>query len=65
MQEKKLRVKQIRSGYSRVPKHRKTLRALGLGRIGKTSVLPNNPSVRGMLHQVDYLIEVASVEEKE
>lgn len=65
MQSNKLRVEQVRSGISRVPKHRKTLRALGLGRIGKVSVLTDNECVRGMIKQVEYLVKVSPVQGSE
>ena len=42
-----LRVTQVRSGIGTKPKHRGTLRALGLGRIGKTRTLPDSPGVAG------------------
>ena len=42
-------VTQIRSGAHAKPKTRGTLRALGLGRIGKTNTLPDRPEIRGML----------------
>ncbi len=57
-----LRVTQVRSGIGTKPKHRGTLRALGLGRIGKTNVLPDRPEIRGMIAKVPHLI---SVEEDE
>lgn len=65
MPSSKLRVEQVGSGVSRVPKHRKTLRALGLGRIGKVSVLPDNPCVQGMIKQVEYLLVVSPAPEGE
>lgn len=58
-----LRVKQIRSGIGHAATMRKTLAALGLNRHQKTVVLPDNPSVRGMLFKVRHLIEVMPVEE--
>ena len=51
-----LTVKQIRSAIGSKPKHRGTLRALGLGRIGKTNTLPDSPEIRGMIHKVAHLI---------
>ena len=51
-------VKQVRSGIGSIPKHRGTLRALGLGRIGKTNTLPDRPEIRGMIHKVAHLIDV-------
>ncbi|MBA51206.1 MAG: 50S ribosomal protein L30 [Acidimicrobiaceae bacterium] len=53
-----LTVKQIRSAIGSKPKHRGTLRALGLGRIGKTNTLPDRPEIRGMIHKVAHLIDV-------
>lgn len=53
-----LRVKQVRSGIGRIPKHRATLRALGLRRIGQVVVKRDTPQIRGMIKAVDYLVEV-------
>jgi large subunit ribosomal protein L30 len=53
-----LTVKQVRSSIGSKPKHRGTLRALGLGRIGKTNTLPDRPEIRGMIHKVAHLIDV-------
>jgi large subunit ribosomal protein L30 len=51
-------VKQVKSAIGEKPKTRGTLRALGLGRIGKTNTLPDRPEIRGMIHRVPHLIEV-------
>ncbi|MDQ3569944.1 MAG: 50S ribosomal protein L30 [Actinomycetota bacterium] len=53
-----LRVVQVRSGIGTKPKHRGTLRALGLGRIGKANTLPDRPEVRGMIARVPHLVAV-------
>jgi large subunit ribosomal protein L30 len=37
------------------------LRALGLGRIGKTNTLPDRPEIRGMLSRVPHLVTVEEV----
>jgi large subunit ribosomal protein L30 len=58
MAEQSLSVTQIRSGIGTKPKHRGTLRALGLGRIGRTNVLPDRPEIRGMIARVPHLVEV-------
>jgi large subunit ribosomal protein L30 len=57
-----LRVRQVRSGIGAKPKHRGTLRALGLGRIGKTNTLPDRPEIRGMIARVPHLISVEEVD---
>ena len=57
-----LKVTQIRSGIGTKPKHRGTLRALGLGRIGRSNTLPDRPEIRGMIARVPHLIDVEEVE---
>jgi len=54
-----IQVTQVRSAINVQKQHRGTLRALGLGRIGKSRTLEDNPVIRGMIHQVSYLIEVS------
>ncbi len=58
-----LLVVQTKSGIATKPKHRGTLRALGLGRIGKRNVLPDRPEIRGMIAKVPHLIEVSETDE--
>ena len=63
MADKQIRVTQIRSSISSKPKTKGTLRALGLGRIGKSHVLPDTRDVRGMVNRVPHLIAVEEVTE--
>jgi large subunit ribosomal protein L30 len=56
--EKSIIVTQVKSGMHAKPKTRGTLRALGLGRIGKTNTLPDRPEIRGMIARVPHLISV-------
>ena len=58
MADGQLKVTQVRSGIGTKPKHRGTLRALGLGRIGKTNTLPDRPEIRGMIAKVPHLVKV-------
>ncbi len=58
-----LEVTQVRSAIGTKPKHRGTLRALGLGRIGKHNTLPDRPEIRGMIAKVPHLVRVEEVEE--
>ena len=55
-----LRVTQVRSAIGTKPKHRGTLRALGLRGIGRTNVLPDRPEIRGMIARVPHLVDVTS-----
>ena len=61
MAENKLRVTQVKSQIRRPADQDKTLRAMGLGRIGKTKELTDNESVRGMIFKVKHLIEVEEI----
>ncbi len=54
-------VTQVRSAIGAKPKARGALRALGLGKIGRSHVLPDRPEIRGMLRKVNHLIEVQEV----
>jgi large subunit ribosomal protein L30 len=56
-----LKVTQVRSSIGTKPKHRGTLRALGLRGIGKTNELPDRPEIRGMIARVPHLISVEEV----
>ena len=40
-----------------VPKHKKTVEALGLKKLNKTVVLPDNAATRGMIKQVQHLVK--------
>ena len=53
-----LTVTQIKSSIGTKPKHRGTLRALGLRKIGDTNTLPDRPEIRGMIARVPHLVEV-------
>jgi large subunit ribosomal protein L30 len=56
-----LKVTQVRSRIGTKPKHRGTLRALGLRRIGSQNVLPDRPEIRGMLARVPHLVQVEEI----
>jgi large subunit ribosomal protein L30 len=54
----KLRITQVRSAIGETEAHRGTLRALGLGRIGRTAEHQESPQVAGMLRKVRHLVQV-------
>ena len=60
-----IRVTQVKSSIGTKPKHRGTLRALGLRGIGQTNTLPDRPEIRGMLARVPHLITVVPVDSGE
>lgn len=53
-----LKITQTRSTIGTKPKQRGTIRALGLGRIGRTVTKPDTPEVRGMISRVPHLVTV-------
>ncbi len=57
-----LKITQTRSAIGSKPKQRGTLRALGLGRIGRTRTVPDRPEIRGMLAKVPHLVTVEEVD---
>ncbi len=54
-----LRVTQRRSRNGSDKRQLDTLRSLGLRRIGHTVEVADNPQIRGMIHKVRHLVEVA------
>ena len=54
----RLRLTQTGSTIGQSPRHRGTLRALGLGKIGKTNELDDGPVLAGMLRKVRHLVKV-------
>ena len=54
----KVKLTQVRSQIGQSERHRGTLRALGLGRIGKTAEHTESPVLSGMLRKVRHLVNV-------
>ena len=57
-------VTQTRSEIGQKPKHRGTLRALGLRGIGQNNVLPDRPEIRGMIARVPHLVATEEINEE-
>ena len=57
-----VRITQIRSAIGQTGRHHGTLRALGLGKIGRTAEHRDSPELRGMLRQVNHLVRVEAKE---
>ena len=54
----KVKVTLVKSTIGAIPKHKKTVEALGLKKLNKTVELPDNAATRGMLQQVKHLVKV-------
>jgi large subunit ribosomal protein L30 len=60
----KIRVTLRRSMIGEKPKTRQTVRGLGLNKLHSSNDLPDNASVRGMLHKVRHLVDVEETPEE-
>jgi large subunit ribosomal protein L30 len=54
----RLKITQTRSAIGQTQRHRGTLRALGLGRIGRSVEREDSPETLGMLRRVSHLVRV-------
>ena len=57
----KLKITLVKSTIGAVPKHKKTVEALGLRKVNKTVEMPDNAAVRGMVDQVRHLVKVEEI----
>ena len=57
----KLKVTLVKSTIGAVPKHKKTVEALGLKKLNKTVVLPDNAATRGQIQQIGYMLKVEEI----
>jgi large subunit ribosomal protein L30 len=53
-----LKITQVRSVVGQSERHRGTLRALGLGKIGRSAEHRDSPQLQGMLRQVRHLVRI-------
>jgi len=54
----RVRVTQVRSTVGQSKRHEGTIRALGLGKIGRTAEHAHTPALAGMLRHVAHLVRV-------
>ncbi|MEE9224805.1 MAG: 50S ribosomal protein L30 [Bacteroidota bacterium] len=62
MNEKRLRITQIRSIIHTVSSQKRTIEALGLGRPNWSVIQKDTPQIRGMIKKVEHLVRVETVE---
>ena len=58
MADKKIKITLVKSTIGAIPKHKKTVAALGLKKLNHTVELPDNAATRGMVQQVCHLVKV-------
>ncbi len=56
-----LKITLAKSTIGAVPKHKRTVEALGLKKTGRSVILPDNAATRGMIKQVEYLLKVEEI----
>ena len=57
----KLKITLVKSPIGAVPKHVKTVEALGLRKLNKTVEMPDNAATRGMIQQIRHLVKVEEI----
>ncbi len=57
----KLKITLVKSTIGAIPKHRRTVEALGLKKPNKTVEKPDNAAIRGMVEQVRHLVKVEEI----
>ncbi len=57
-EKKYLKITLIKSPIGAVPKNRATVAAMGLTKMHKTVIMPDNDATRGMIRKVGYMLKV-------
>lgn len=58
---KTLKITLVKSPIGAIPKHKKTVEAMGLRKMNKTVELPDNEATRGQIRQIQHLVKVEEV----
>ncbi|MCK4249838.1 50S ribosomal protein L30 [candidate division WOR-3 bacterium] len=61
---KKIKITLKKSPINKIKKHKLTLKALGLRKIGRSRILPDNEAVRGMINKVSYMLEIQEINDE-
>lgn len=59
----KIKVSLVRSTIGALPKHKKTVEALGLRKMNSSNIHEDNAAIRGMIKQVSHLVKVEEINE--
>ncbi len=60
-EQKMLKITLVKSPIGAVPKHKATVKAMGLRKLNKTIMLPDNAATRGQIQQIRHLVKVEEV----
>ena len=56
-----IKVTLVKSTIGAIPKHKKTVAALGLHKLNSSNILPDNAATKGMIAQVKHLVKVEEI----
>ena len=59
--QKMLKITLVKSPIGAIPKHKATVAAMGLRKLNKTIILPDNPATRGQIQQIRHLVKVEEI----
>jgi large subunit ribosomal protein L30 len=57
----KVRITQVRSTIGRPERQKRTVKALGLGKINRSVEKDNNDSIAGMIRKISHLVKVEEI----
>jgi large subunit ribosomal protein L30 len=61
----KIKIRLVRSTIGALPKHRATVRSLGLRKIGSCTLQEDTPAILGMVRNVSHLVTIEKANDKE
>ena len=56
-----LKITLVKSTIGAIPKHKKTVQALGLKKLNSSTIQQDNVAIRGMVNQVSHLVKVEEI----
>ncbi len=56
-----LKITLVKSTIGAIPKHKKTVQALGLRKLNSSAIQQDNVAIRGMVNQVRHLVKVEEI----
>lgn len=60
-EQKMLKITLVKSTIGAVPKQKATVQSMGLSKLNKSIVLPDNAATRGQIQQIRHLVKVEEV----
>jgi len=55
---RKIKVTLKKSPIDKIKRHKLTLKALGLTKIGQSRIFPDNKALRGMINQIAFMLQI-------